>query len=116
MAGREEVEQFLSQLKAKLELFGVVFEHRKKNLETLAELDILAIDRENYLKKLSVENFYSGPHLDEFNPSGPEYFEFGLHINQVEIYIKLTLGLPNRRINCISFHRAERLIVYPYKG
>jgi len=53
---------------------------------------------------------------DEFNPNGPEYFEFGLHIKQVVVYIKLTLGLPNKRINCISFHRAERQIDYPYKG
>ena len=45
MATKQEVEQFLIQVKDKIKVFDVVFRPRNKNLDDLAELDITAINR-----------------------------------------------------------------------
>ena len=117
MANELEVKMFLEQLKAKIRVFHdpVSFENREKNTQALAELDILPIDRLNYLKKLNVEDYYTGPNPDESNPGGPPYYEFGINVKGHEVYVKLTLGYENKRINCISFHIAEHRITYPFK-
>ncbi|MCK9422087.1 MAG: toxin [Bacteroidales bacterium] len=117
MGSVDEVRLFLEQLNTKFILLGdpVSFENREKNHEALAELDIRPTDREKYIRNLKVEDYYSGPNPDDCNPDGPPYFEFGLNIKGNEVYIKLTLGYPNKRINCISFHIAERPITYPFK-
>ncbi len=117
MADKIEVERFLEQLKAKIRVFDdpVSFENREKNTQALADMEIRPMDRLNYLKKLNVEDYYTGPNTDELNPGGPPYFEFGINVKGCEVYIKLTLGYENKRINCISFHIAEHSITYPFK-
>ena len=112
----EQIEEFLSRLKTKLFIFGVVFRPRDKNLDTLALLDITPNDRLNYLKNLKIENYYTGPNRDTFETIKPDYFEFGIEIKTVEIYIKISLGLPNKPVDCMSFHVAERPIQYPLKS
>ena len=41
MVTKDEVQQFLNQLKEKIKVFGIIFrDDRGKNLQTLAELEI----------------------------------------------------------------------------
>lgn len=112
MASKGEVESFLSQLKIKMRTSGddVVFRPRDKNLKCLSELDISPIDRLMYLKKLTVENYHSGPNTDNHN-----FYEFGIEIKGIEVYIKISLGRLNKSIDCMSFHRAERPMKYPLR-
>lgn len=115
MASKAEVEQFLRTLKDKMYGFEVAFKPREKNTDTLAELDILPMDRLEYLKKLTVENYYKGPSKDTYDTTKPDYYEFGLQIKGREVYVKISLGKENKMIDCMSFHIAEHSIVYPYK-
>ncbi len=115
MSNQEQIEEFLSQLKIKIPIFGVVFRPRDKNLDTLALLDITPNDRLNYLKNLTIRNYYTGPNHDTFDVSKPDYYEFGITIKTYEVYIKLSIGLPNKSVDCMSFHIAERPIHYPFK-
>lgn len=115
MTTKEDVELFLQQLRDKIIIFDIAFRPRDKNMDALAELDILPIDRLKYIKQLSSNNYYTGPNTDTYDSSKPEYYEFGIKINGIEVYIKLSLGLPNKRVDCMSFHAAERLITYPLK-
>ena len=50
MATKEEVEAFLSQLRDKIRFFDVAFRSRDKNIEAIAELDIIPIARIEYLE------------------------------------------------------------------
>lgn len=54
---REEIHHFLNDFKIKIELFGVVFMQRDKNLETLISLELTTANRTAYLKNLSVEDY-----------------------------------------------------------
>lgn len=108
-----DVELFLKEMRDKINIFDVAFRPREKNMDSLATLDILPIDRIVYLKKLTADNYHSGPKPDNENPSSPHYYEFGVMIKGFEVYIKLSLGRPDKRVDCMSFHIAERKITYP---
>jgi hypothetical protein len=113
MATRSEVESFLNTFKAKLEVFDVIFMNRDKNLRALIDLEITRVSRRELLKELKLEDYFRGPTKDVDN--GPDLWEFGRSLKQKEVYIKITIGMMNKPVICISFHLAERAIEYPYK-
>jgi hypothetical protein len=103
----------LADFKAKLDVYDVVYVHREKNLQALADLDIRPFERTAYLQSLAVEHYYRGPHPDQAGIS--DLWEFGVQVKGREVYIKIQLGLPSRSTICISFHLAEFPMIYPYK-
>ena len=115
MATKQDVELFLTQLKDKIKVFEVAFRPRGKNLRDLAELDITPVKRLEYLMNLKVEDYYAGPKKDTYDPSKPAYYEFGIKVKGKEVYIKISPGLPNKMIDCMSFHIAEFPMNYPLK-
>lgn len=115
MATKTQVEQFLNHLRDKIRFFDVAFRPRDKNTNALTQVDILPIDRINYLLSLTAADYYSGPNKDTYDPGKPDYYEFGLDIKGTEVYIKISLGLINKRADCMSFHAAEFPITYPFK-
>lgn len=115
MATRDEVESFLHHLRDKMRGFDVAFRPRNKNLEYLAELDILPSDRLAYIKKLTADNYHSGFRKDNYDPTELDYYEFGIEIKGTEVYIKISIGQQNKLIDCMSFHKAERAMLYPLR-
>ena len=115
MATKDEVESFLHQLRDKIRFFDVAFRPRDKNIDGIAEIDILPIDRITYLKHLTSDNYYTGPNKDTYDSTKPDYYEFGIVINGIEVYIKISLGMTNKRVDCMSFHKAEKPITHPLK-
>lgn len=116
MVTKDEVEQFLRELKEKIRFFEIAFRPRDKNLQALAELDILPSQRLEYIMSLKVEDYYAGPKKDNYDINRPDYFEFGIQINGFEVYIKISKGLSNKAVDCMSFHSAEFPITYPFKN
>jgi len=115
MPTRNEVEIFLKELKGKIRFFEVAFRPRDKNLDALADLDIVPIKRVDYLLNLTPDHYYSGPKNDTYDTTRPVYYEFGMQIKGREVYIKISLGLPNKMADCMSFHIAEFPMNYPLK-
>lgn len=115
MATREEVDLFLKEIREKINVFNIVFRPRDKNLKALAELDISAFQRVAYIESIKPEDYYSGPNKDTYDSSKPDYYEFGIKVKNEEIYIKLSKGLPNKPVDCMSFHIAEFPMKYPLK-
>jgi hypothetical protein len=111
-----EIESFLTQLKTKIDVFGVAFRGRDKNLQALNDLDITSKNREDYLKELTTVDYCSGPNVDKELPGRSDYYEFGLVINNKDVYIKLSLGSANKMVDCISFHIAEWPLKFPLKN
>ncbi|MCC6600762.1 MAG: type II toxin-antitoxin system MqsR family toxin [Crocinitomicaceae bacterium] len=113
MVTKSEVEAFLNTFKAKIEVFDVIFLNRDKNHRALIDLEMTSVNRKELLKELRVEDYFRGPTKDVDN--GPDLWEFGRLLKQKEVYIKITIGMMNKPVICISFHLAERAIAYPFK-
>lgn len=116
MASIQQVELFLKDLFDKIRYMDIAFRPRDKNLETLAELDISPVKRIEYLMNLKVEDYYSGPNKDTYDPDKPDYYEFGIQIKGKEVYIKISPGIQGKRVDCMSFHVAEFPMSYPLKN
>lgn len=115
MATKEEVEAFLNGFHAKMKVFRIVFrDDRGKNAQTLAELDITPQYREKVIREIVADDYSQGPILDTLHTYG-EMWVFGKDVKRQEVYIKISLGHPNSATICISFHKAEHPLVYPFK-
>jgi hypothetical protein len=116
MTARQEVEQFLRELKEKIRCFEIAFRPRDKNLQALARLDITAIKRLEYIMNLKAEDYYAGPKNDTYDRTLPDYYEFGIQVKGMEVYIKISKGLINKPVDCMSFHPAEFPMIFPFKN
>lgn len=109
---REEVERFLSQFFPKMDIWGIFFLDRCKNQDALAALGIAPKERERYVREIEagdyVETIISSMGMGDM-------WVFGRDMNGREFYIKISLGRPNDRTICISFHEAENRIRYAFK-
>jgi len=116
MATNDEVEVFLKDFKVKMGVFSIVFkDDRGKNRQALLDLGITPIDRVEYIKQLKVKNYFKGPTENYENNAAGSLWEYGTDVNSKDVYIKITMGMKNKPVICISFHIAEYPIVYPYK-
>lgn len=116
MAEYSEVEKFLNEFKQKMKIYNIVFrDERSKNNETLFLLDIRPSDRRAVIEGLKVEDYSEGP-LSDTLYNIADMWVFGKIIKSKEIYIKISMGLPNRNTICISFHIAEHPINYKFKN
>ncbi len=115
MVSIEEVKTFLEQFNVKAQIFGIRFRNdREKNKETLRLLEISPLQREVIVKNLQVQDYVEGPIINVLNKEG-EMWVFGKDVKEREVYIKITLGYENGQTICISFHIAEKPLVYPFR-
>ena len=102
-----QVQAFLQDFKVKLGIWGVTFhDYRSKNAQALLDLDIRPFERRQILLDLQVSDYCEGP-LPEKLYGSSEMWVFGKIIKGKEVYIKITLGLKDLPVICISFHIAE---------
>jgi len=115
MTTKDEVESFLKDFKVKMGVLSIVFrDERGKNRNALLELGITPNDRNDYLQKLKAINYFKGPTENYENNIGA-LWGFGTDVNGSEVYVKITMGIKNKPVICISFHLAEYPIEYPFK-
>ena len=116
MVTKQQVEDFLKRLKEKIKVFDIIYrDDRGKNLQTLATLEIAPTYRKQVILNVEPEDYSEGPVVDTLNKMG-EMWVFGKNVKGQEVYIKITLGLPNSSTICISFHIAEHPMTYPFKN
>lgn len=116
MATKEEIEHFLRDFKFKLGFWGLIIRSdRDKNFKTLTSLEFRVEDVKKELKELSVVHFSEGP-VKEALYKGVDMWIFGKVIQSNEVYIKISMGQPNDKVICISFHFSAHSMTYPYKS
>lgn len=113
-ANKSEIKAFLDEFKVKMNTFDIIFKDRKKNEQALYDIGITALQRRAALQKLKVDDYYRGPINDEYDPGSLPFWEFGVTINNIQIFIKISLW-KSKQVLCISFHPAEHKMNFPYK-
>jgi hypothetical protein len=116
MTNRNDVDIFLNDFKFKLDFYGIFFrDDRGKNAQTLADLEITSNDRIEILKTLEVEDYSEGPKPERLYGNADMWI-FGKIVKEREIYIKISMGLPNSKTLCISFHFSEFDMAFPFQN
>lgn len=114
MAGREEIENILQDIKTRRNLWSL--SSRYKNLETLSRLGIddSAVFDIIY-DNLTWRDYISGPEADNHVPPIPgNIWKFGLTIENIDCYLKFQ-DKPDRIVMWISIHEAEYPLEFPYR-
>jgi hypothetical protein len=116
VATRDDVQQFLNDFFVKYKVFGILFrDFRQKNSRALLTLEISPIKRKEIIESLKVEDYSEGP-LDDNLYGIASMWVFGTIVNEIEVYIKISLGAFSSQVICISFHDAEHAMSYPFKN
>ncbi len=110
-----QVALFLQDFKDKMKFWDVLFrDDRGKNSQTLIDLELRPIERKVVLETLETKDYSEGPLKEKLN-EGSDMWVFGKTVKNKEIYIKITMGMTNNSVICISFHLAEHKMRYPLK-
>jgi hypothetical protein len=106
---------FLAEAKNLIFEKKLVLVRRSKNLQTLFELGWTETDLASFLNTLTPRNYVQGPEQDIDIP-GEDVWIFGAEIDKMEFYFKLKINRveDDDTIVCISFHKAECPLQYPY--
>lgn len=115
MTTKTDVKSFLQELKQIITIWPIFYINRRKNsIQCLADLGITANSREQIIAQLQIEDYSQGPEPEtEFN--GKDLWVFGKVIKAQEVYIKLTITKDIGNAICISFHKAEHPMDFPFK-
>jgi len=109
---RQEVEAFLRQFFPKMDIFGIIVLNRTKNQEALRLLGLTELARKEVIKTIEVDDYVE---TIRDAVSYGDMWVFGKDFDGTELYIKISMGMPNSRTICISFHSAEHPIDYAFK-
>lgn len=115
----EEVNRYLIRIKNAIAEDRFSFEgDRIKNRNSLSRAGIFAKHVKDQILLITYLDYFNGPEeeKDKHFPPGEVLF-FGCNINNHEFFIKLKLFEEDdgESCVCISFHIAEKPIIYPYK-
>ncbi len=111
MSTIDKVNCFLEAFKSEIAKSGLIFVPRKKNTDFLAFQGMFTYQAEEVIKKLTAVNYFEGPMPDDDGSEG-EVWKFAIDIQGIETYIKLKLS--SGEAKCISFHKLERQITFPF--
>jgi len=115
MSTKSDVELFLKEFNFKMKIWNILFrDERGKNAQTLIDLELQPISRKEILESLEYKDYSEGP-IEEKLYGGTDMWVFGKMIKNKEVYIKITMGIANSSVICISFHISEHPIQYPFK-
>lgn len=90
------------------------FVNREKNLKDITDLGITPEQSIEIIQELTYKNYVSGP-LKDNDYLDRDVWVFGCQINEHETYIKLSSYFSCNVAKCISFHKSEHSLIYPYK-
>lgn len=115
MSSETAVATFLKDFKEKMKFWDVLFrDDRGKNAQALVDLELRPIERKAILEALETKDYSEGP-IEEKLYAGTDMWVFGKTIKKKEVYIKITMGIMNSGVICISFHLAQHKMNYPLK-
>lgn len=110
-----QVQDFLRDFHGKARVWDILFrDDRGKNAQALLDLELRPVDRKAILMGLKAEDYCEGPKDDALH-KGSQMWAFGRVVKKRDVYIKITMGVPQSSVLCISFHVAEHSLEYPLK-
>jgi len=112
---RKEAHDLLESIRLEMKQYGLlVMNKRPHNAQTLSDLNLTSSDQRQIIESLTPEDYCGGPDQDEKYP-WKIVAVFGKQHGSTELYIKLSVGYDQTAVVCLSFHVAERKMLYQFK-
>jgi hypothetical protein len=113
----ESIAKFLMDFKKLITTKHFLWVQRIEKNKSIVELGLNRKAVESELLSLSVTNYCSGPHPDKDLSKPGMVWKFGTEIDGYDVYIKLKIAEFNggKLAVCISFHKAEFPLRFPYR-
>lgn len=109
----EEIEEFLVAFHNKQKICGLIeLDNAANNLQTKISLELQPDELSTILNSLSSSNYLTGPIKEPQHFITPSWV-FRKRIKQLEVHLKITLGIPDAPVVCLFFKIAEAAIIYP---
>ena len=103
-------------MKISLGLRELRFVERDKNIASMAEIGILQRDVPGILRTVQASDYCEGP-LDDDKGQNKSWWVFGPEHEGETLYVKVCLVRKNgSQVECLSFHKAERPLIYPFRS
>ena len=96
-----------------MDIWGIIYIDREKNDAALRAMGITPNARETVIRSIETDDYVET--ITDIASWG-DMWVFGKDAYDKEIYIKITLGQPNSKTICISFHESEYKIDYAFKN
>lgn len=113
MVERDQVALFLTLLR-QCAACDFRFERRPENMATLALLGMRVGDAHERVLALTPMDYVEGP-SPRSEDSSQEAWVFGLRIQGIDVYVKVSIRLEPARCVCVSFHEAKWPMELPYR-
>lgn len=84
-------------------------------MQSLAYLGLEILQAHEIILGLTHMDYSEGPSTDRNRPKS-NIWVFGYNFNGDDLYIKLSADFGCNIAKCISFHKADHTLKYPYKG
>lgn len=114
-----QVRTFLAEFKRAATENGkyTAIANRDKNWNALTDLELTERQRDDTILALTPDDYSAGPEPDDNPLRGGFVWIFGAEVHGQHVYIKLKLveDGPLRHATCVSFHRAERPMHFPFR-
>lgn len=114
MVERDQVALFLKLLR-ECAACDFRLERRPENMATLAQLGMTMRDAHERILALTPADYVEGPKPRSAD-SSQEAWVFGLSLEGVAVYVKVSIRIEPARCVCVSFHEAKWPMDYPYRG
>jgi hypothetical protein len=111
---RDQVALFLTLLK-QCAACSFRLERRPENMATLARLGMTLKDARDRILALTPADYVEGP-TPRSEHSSQEAWVFGLHIQDTDVYVKVSIRIEPARCVCVSFHEAQWPMDLPYRA
>jgi hypothetical protein len=95
MQNEDDVSRFLSHFFPKMEIWGIYFLDRDKNIDALKELAITPGIREQIIRSIQVDDFVET--VESLLSGFGEMWVFGKDYYETPLYIKIALGQPKTK-------------------
>lgn len=114
MIKEKEIEKFIKEYSQCISDHNLYF--LKRSQDGILELGLTVDIAKEIVQSLKKSNYVSGPEEDtDFKQFNVWVFGVSIENQSYEIYIKLSDRKDNQRPVCISFHKAKKSMIYPFK-
>lgn len=110
---KQTIEEFLLSMRLRIAEGRWTLVQREKNLQALLDLGMVLSDVPEVLRSITYTDFCAGP-LNDDKGRPLVWWVFGPQVSGETLYVKVALH-PKKKLLCMSFHKSEFPLRYPFK-